>query len=84
MMGYGSIVWSLENSKGRSEHLIPFFGNRPTASLSGVHKADRFLLVGLGSTLYYGDYRDNLSLIAAAEGLWQVQSGCVGFMRLND
>ena len=84
MMGYGTIIWSLANSKGRSDYLIPFFGHRPTKSLSGVHKADRFLLVGLGPTLYYGDYRDNLPLIAAAEGFWRVHSGCQGFMRLND
>lgn len=78
--GYGSISWSVLRNN-YSNPLVVFSGNNAYRGISSLQAEGniRFLLVGLGSTLYYGQdsrWRQNSTLINAAEGFWRASSGC--------
>lgn len=78
--GYGSISWSVVKNN-YSNPLVVFSGNNVYRGISSLQAEGniRFLLVGLGSTLYYGQdsrWRQNSTLINAAEGFWRASSGC--------
>jgi len=78
--GYGSISWSVVKNN-YSNPLVVFSGNNVYRGISSLQAEGniRFLLVGLGSTLYYGQdsrWRQNSTLINAAEGFWRTSPGC--------
>ena len=78
--GYGSISWTV-GKNNYSNPLVVFSGNKVYRGISSLRAEGniRFLLVGLGSTLYYGQdsrWRQNSILINAAEGFWRASPGC--------
>lgn len=56
-------------------------------SLPDRRQVNRFLLTGLGSTLYYrfrgSDQESSVQMRQAAEGFWRIASGCRNFMLFN-
>ena len=81
--GYGSAIWNHAGATARAEYLIPFIGAKPARSVGAASGIDGFLFTGLGADFYYGGERDNLSLIRAAEGIWNVKLGCRKFLMYN-
>ena len=81
--GYGSRWWAYDSKDGKpigGGRLLPFRGNQPTR---GTNPEDlsktapkKALFIGMGSDLYYSDFREELDLIRAAEGFWQIPTNC--------
>ena len=83
--GYGSNWWSSGGEDAPSGAVLVFSGNqviRGTPGFWGGNRplgAQRVLLVGLGSALYYGRdqrWRNEQALITAGEGFWRSSPGC--------
>ena len=85
--GYGSRLWWVAGQEAKEGRLIPFSEGQPSESLDRRSQVNRFLLVGLGSTLYYrfrgSEQEPSLRMLNAAEGFWRITSGCKGFLLLN-
>ena len=84
-LGYGSNWWSTGQQDGPSGQVVVFAGNQVVRGTPGFwngkrpKSTQRFLLVGMGSALWYGDsqrWRDNHTLLTAAEGFWRASSQC--------
>ncbi|QEY33014.1 hypothetical protein EVJ50_13045 [Synechococcus sp. RSCCF101] len=80
-LGYGTSWWGLTpQSEGRGDRVVWFRGPEPLRSLpSPGPAADRLLITGLGSALWYrGDQRlrREPTLIQAAEGFWRMSPTC--------
>ncbi|CAI8160229.1 MAG: Uncharacterised protein [Prochlorococcus marinus str. MIT 9215] len=83
--GYGSQWWSFKGQDGQpvgGGRLVPFRGNEPSRS-RGRNPGERSdaapkkaLLVGLGSSLYYSDFREEGDLSRAGEGFWKLPDHC--------
>ena len=81
--GYGSRWWKYKGKDGEivdGGRLVPFKGDQPTR---GTNPEDlsktapkKVLFIGMGSDLYYSDFRQNWDLIRAAEGFWRVPPHC--------
>ena len=83
--GYGSNWWSTGGQDGPSGQVVVFAGNQVVRGTAGFwhgkrpNDTQRVLLVGLGSALWYaGDqrWRDEPTLLTAAEGFWRASSKC--------
>jgi hypothetical protein len=79
--GYGNFWWSSGEGDDRSERVIVFSGNQVVRGTPGPRPTgpQRVLLVGLGSSLWYGPdptWRDKKELLTAAEGFWRTSPGC--------
>ena len=80
--GYASNWWSATApGQGKSDNgaIVVFKNGNPYRSLSTRQQkptSTKLLTVGLGSSLYYGRYRENVELIRAAEGFWIPDKGC--------
>jgi len=81
--GYGSHWWSSSvDNHVNTYQLIEFWGNSPVRALPSnklTSQRVKLLLVGLGSSLYYGiehSWRNDTELFRAAEGFWIPGSGC--------
>lgn len=83
--GYGSNWWSTEAQDGPSGQVVVFAGNQVVRGTIGFWNGkrpkdtQRVLLVGMGSALYHGRdprWRDDHTLLAAAEGFWRAISEC--------
>jgi hypothetical protein len=87
--GYGTRTWTAVGHNSQASPLIPFSDGQPTNSLANASRVDRFLLVGLGSTLYYrtrNSEHESLidsRMLQAAEGFWRITNGCRNFLMLN-
>ncbi|MEC7738814.1 MAG: hypothetical protein VYE46_08080 [Cyanobacteriota bacterium] len=85
--GYGSRLWWVTGQEAKEGRLIPFSEGQPNKSLDHRRQVNRFLLVGLGSTLYYrfrgSEQEPSLRMLNAAEGFWGITSGCKGFLLVN-
>ena len=84
--GYGSNWWqrgSLNEDKPGKGNIVVFKNGAPARSTVNrqPRTETRLLIVGLGSTLHYGNQRSNRELIRAAEGFWIPSQGC---RHLND
>ena len=84
--GYGSHWWSFGGSNDPSGDVIVFRGGQVVRGTAGksVQGPQRVLLVGLGSSLWYGSnpkWRDMSVLLTAAEGFWRSGSGCRALFR---
>lgn len=80
-MGYGSHWWSTGRDGERSDSVIVFRGNQVARGTPGGAPSgqQRVLLVGLGSSLWYGvnpQWREMPTLLTAAEGFWRISTGC--------
>lgn len=84
-MGYGSNYWREgQDDKGSAGAVVVFAGNQPLRALASDSTAwktepIRLLVVGLGSSLWYGrefSWREEPLLIASAEGFWRPSAGC--------
>ena len=80
--GYGSNWWS-PTTEGQDKPgggtIVLFKDGVPFRSSTAGYQeyaSTKLLIVGLGSTLHYGNQRGNLALIRAAEGFWIPQQGC--------
>ena len=81
--GYGPRWWAFEGLDGSSiggGRLLPFKGTYPIRGVKEKKKLSniqrRVLLVGLGTSIYYSDLREEVDLIIASEGFWQLEKGC--------
>lgn len=83
--GYGSNWWSTGEQDDPSRQVVVFAGNQVVRGSAGFWNGkrpkgtQRVLLVGMGSALYYGPdqgWRDDHTLLTAAEGFWRASSGC--------
>ena len=84
--GYGSNFWiGGSGETAPSGTVVVFSGNQVVRGTSGfwdgkrVKGAQRVLLVGLGSSLYYGrdqTWRNQQALLTAGEGFWRSSPGC--------
>jgi hypothetical protein len=83
--GYGSNWWSTGGQEDPSGQVVVFSGNQVVRGTTGFwdgkrpKDTQRVLLVGMGSALYYGRdqrWRDDHTLLTAAEGFWRASSGC--------
>lgn len=79
--GYGSNWWRTGGERDASGAVVVFSGDQVVRGTSGKRPkgAQRVLLVGLGSSLYYGQnqrWREDLTLLTAAEGFWRTSPGC--------
>ena len=79
--GYGSHWWSTGLEDERPDPVIVFRGNQVVRGTPGGAPSgqQRVLLVGLGSTLWYGvnsRWREMPTLLTAAEGFWKTSAGC--------
>ena len=85
--GYGSRLWWVAGQEAKEGRLIPFSEGQPSKGLDRRSQVNRFLLVGLGSTLYYrfrgSEQEPSMRMLKAAEGFWRITSGCKGFLLLN-
>ena len=80
-MGYGSYWWSTGQEDDRLEQVIVFRGNQVVRGAPGGTPSghQRVLVVGLGSSLWYGQnpqWREMTTLLIAAEGFWKTSDGC--------
>lgn len=80
-MGYGSHWWSMGLEDERLDPVIVFRGNQVVRGTPGGAPSgqQRVLLVGLGSSLWYGvkpQWREMPTLLTAAEGFWRTSPGC--------
>ena len=90
-MGYGSHVWTTHDQDTPNE-VIVFTGNQalraiPGRLISGHPEPRRVIIVGLGSSLWYGqnsDWRSDAKLLAAGEGFWRVSKQCPSFVRMSE
>jgi hypothetical protein len=90
-MGYGSHVWSVHD-QDIPKQVIVFTGNQvlraiPGRLIPGHPEPRRVIIVGLGSSLWYGstaDWRADPKLLAAGEGFWRVSKQCPSFIRMSD
>lgn len=91
VMGYGSHVWTTHDHD-RSNEVIVFTGNQvlraiPSRLIPDHPEPRRVIIVGLGSSLWYGqnpNWRSNDLLLAAAEGFWRVSKQCPSFVRMSE
>ena len=84
--GYGSNWWSGSNEKDKPRTVVVFSGNHAVRGTSGLWRGgdrrkgvQRVLIVGLGRSLWYGhdfSWRDEPTLLTAAEGFWRTSPGC--------
>jgi hypothetical protein len=79
--GYGGSYWNTGTNGRRSGELIVFRGSQLKRGTPGglPQGPQRLLIVGLGSSLWYGDnpqWRDADLLIKAAEGFWRPSPAC--------
>ena len=84
--GYSSNWWRSPDQKGKSGAVVVFSGNQAVRGTPGLWRGDdrrngvqRVLIVGLGRSLWYGrdfSWRDEPTLLAAAEGFWRTSPGC--------
>jgi hypothetical protein len=83
--GYGSHWWSTGREDDRSERVVVFSGDQVVRGTAGFRDdrrpkgAQRVLLVGMGSALYYGQdhrWRYDHTLLTAGEGFWRASPGC--------
>ena len=86
--GYGTRSWAPVGYGPKVGRLIPFADNQPTNSLAKRRQVNRFLLIDLGSTLYYRSRNWDqepirMRMLQAAEGFWHMTSGCRNFLMLN-
>ena len=90
-MGYGSHVWTVHDRDAPNE-VIVFTGDQVLRAISGRLLPDhpqprRVIIVGLGSSLWYGqnsDWRADTKLLAAGEGFWRVSKQCPSFVRMTE
>ena len=78
--GYGSNWWSVDGNDS-SKSVVVFSGNQIVRGTPGFQGKGitRVLLVGMGSSLYYGRdsrWRQDATLLTAGEGFWRASSGC--------
>jgi len=81
--GYGSKWWRYKSDDGDKgvNRLLPFLGNQPARGHNWDkelmrEKTKKVLLVGLGSNLYYTEFRGEVEILRAAEGFWRLDNGC--------
>ena len=81
--GYGSRWWGYKGKDGEivdGGRLVPFIGNQPTRGTNAEDlsktASKKALLIGMGSDLHYSGFREELDLITAAEGFWQIPTNC--------
>ena len=83
--GYGSNWWSTGGQDNPSSRVVVFAGNQVVRGTAGSWNGNRpkgtqrVLLVGMGSSLYYGrdeSWRNDRTLLTAAEGFWRTSSKC--------
>ena len=83
--GYGSFWWSEVGKATPSGTVVPFVRDQPLRAAPTFWSdgrrlsANRVLLVGLGSALWYGsnpEWRQQKPLLLAAEGFWRLGPGC--------
>lgn len=90
-MGYGSHIWT-NHDQDRPNEVIVFTGNQVLRAIPGRLIPDhpqprRVIIVGLGSSLWYGqnpNWRSDNLLLAAAEGFWRVSKQCPSFVRMSE
>ena len=83
--GYGRFWWSGSGEPAPSGTVVLFVRDQPLRALPTFWSdgrrlsANRVLLVGLGSALWYGsnpEWRQQKPLLLAAEGFWRLGPGC--------
>ena len=80
-MGWGSLWWGTGLDDGGPRQVIIFRGNQVVRGTPGkpAPGPQRVLIVGLGSSLWYGrdsNWRSEGTLLTAAEGFWRTSPKC--------
>lgn len=83
--GYGSNWWSTGGRDDPSGAVVVFSDDQVVRGTTEFwdgqrpRGAQRVLLIGMGSALYYGQdprWRENRTLLTAGEGFWRSSPGC--------